>query len=65
MALPFRPPVYRTYFEAFQGIYKQGMGGFYKGNGIRCLHILMFHRLNTEMTLFTESNMSESMKALK
>jgi hypothetical protein len=59
MALPFRPPVYRTYFEAFQGIYKQGMGGFYKGNGIRCLHIFMFHRINTDVTLFSESNFAE------
>lgn len=65
MALPFRPPVYRTYFEAFQGIYKQGMAGFYKGNGIRCLHIFLFHRLNTDFTLYTESNLSEQMKIIK
>ena len=65
MALPFRPPVYRTYFEAFQGIYKQGLSGFYKGNGIRCLHIFLFHKFNTEMTLWAESQQSEFITALK
>jgi hypothetical protein len=65
MALPFRPPVYRTYFEAFQGIYKQGMSGFYKGNGIRCLHIFLFHRFNTDITLYTEANLNEQMKIIK
>ena len=41
------------------------MAGFYKGNGIRCLHILLFHRLNTDLTLYTESNLAEQMKVLK
>lgn len=58
MALPFKPPVYRNYFEAFQGIYKQGAAGFYKGNGIRCLHIFAFHKLNTDLTLGLEAQNS-------
>ncbi len=66
MALPFKPPVYRNYFEAFQGLYKQGYQGFYKGNGIRCLHILLFHKLNTEATLRLENASNEGfLKALK
>ena len=65
MALPFRPPVYRNYFEAFQGIYKQGLSGFYKGNGIRCLHIFLFHKLNTDLTLYSEANFGDHLKALK
>ena len=67
MALPFRAPVYRSYFEAFSGLYKQGMQSFYKGNGIRCLHICLFHKFNTDLTLLTErlSGENELLKALK
>jgi hypothetical protein len=65
MALPFRPPVYRNYFEAFQGIYKQGLSGFYKGNGIRCMHIFLFHKLNTDLTIYSETHWSEGLKQLK
>jgi hypothetical protein len=32
---PFRAPVYRTYYECISGLYKQGILGFYKGNGLR------------------------------
>jgi hypothetical protein len=62
MALPYKAPVYRTYFEAFQGIYKQGMRGFYKGNGARCLHIFLFQKLNTDLSLWSEANATELMK---
>lgn len=63
--MPYRAPVYRTYFEAIQGLYKQGLGGFYKGNGVRCLHIVLFHKLNTDLTLAAESKYPEEMKKLK
>lgn len=56
MALPYKAPVYRTYFESIHGLYKQGFPGFYKGNGIRCMHIFLFHKLNTDLTLWLESN---------
>jgi len=35
---PFRAPVYRTYYECIKGLYKQGIFGFYKGNGLRLVH---------------------------
>jgi hypothetical protein len=47
--LPFKAPVYRSYWECFQGIYRQGFTGFYKGNGVRSLHILLFHRMNSDL----------------
>lgn len=56
MSLPYKAPVYRNYFEAFLGLYKQGIRGFYKGNGIRCMHIALFHKLNTDLTIYTEAN---------
>lgn len=56
MSLPYKPPVYLTYFEAYLGLYKQGFRGFYKGNGIRCMHIFMFHKMNSDLTLYSESN---------
>lgn len=42
------------YFEAIAGLYKQGFRAYYKGNGIRCLHIILFHKLNTEMQLASD-----------
>jgi hypothetical protein len=65
MALPFKSPVYRNYFEAFQGIYKQGIRGFYKGNGVRCLHIFLFHKLNTEASMSLENTTNDLGKHLK
>ena len=65
MSLPFKAPVYRTYFEAFQGIYKEGLRGFYKGNGVRCLHIFLFHKLNTDVTILAESTFPQQFKKLK
>ena len=32
---PFRAPIYRTYWECVRGLHKQGILGFYKGNGLR------------------------------
>jgi hypothetical protein len=52
---PFKAPVYRSYWEAINGIYKQGIRGFYKGNGIRSLHILLFHRMNSDFTFWAAS----------
>eukprot|EP00347_Sterkiella_histriomuscorum_P016067 403354614 len=65
MALPYEAPVYRSYFEAYLGLYKQGLRGFYKGNGIRCLHIVLFHKLNTDLTIFTEQKFPQQVKQLK
>jgi hypothetical protein len=65
MNLPYRAPVYRNYFEAYLGLYKQGIRGFYKGNTVRCLHIVLFHRLNADMTILSESAFPEHMKRIK
>ena len=65
MSLPFKPPVYRTYFECFQGLYKQGVFGFYKGNGVRCMHIFMFHKLNSEFNFLSEELFPNYIKTIK
>jgi len=65
MNLPFRPLVYRSYWESIQGIYKQGAAGFYKGNGVRCLHIGLFHRLNADLNFGAEQAFPEQFKQLK
>ena len=39
---PYRAPIYQTYAECIQGLYKQGMLGFYKGNGFRVAHIFLY-----------------------
>ncbi|CDW89215.1 UNKNOWN [Stylonychia lemnae] len=65
MNLPYEAPVYRSYFEAYLGLYKQGIRGFYKGNGVRCLHLVLFHRLNTDLTLYSESTFPQQVKQLK
>lgn len=39
---PFRAPVYRTYWECIRGLHKQGILGFYKGNGVRLAHHYFF-----------------------
>ena len=57
MNTPYHAPVYRTYFEAYLGLYKQGLRGFYKGNFIRCQHIVLFHKFNTDLTLLFESKL--------
>ena len=44
----------RTYFECLQGLYKQGVGAFYKGNLTRAMHIMLFHKLQTDFTFQIE-----------
>ena len=63
--VPFRAPVYRSYWEAINGLYKQNLAGFYKGNGVRSFHILLFHRMNTDLTFWTESAFPNQIKAIK
>ena len=65
MTLPFRPLVYRSYWESMQGLYKQGNAGLYKGNGVRCLHIALFHRMNSDLTFATEAAFPDYVKQLK
>lgn len=65
MTLPFKAPVYRTYFESFQGLYKQGISGFYKGNGVRCVHILLFHKLNSDLNFASEAAFPDQIKQIK
>jgi len=39
---PYRAPVYQTYGECVRGLYRQGILGFYKGNGCRLAHIYLY-----------------------
>ena len=53
---PYRVPCYGNYAEAMKGLYREGTPyAFYKGNTVRALHILLFHKLNTELTFRMES----------
>jgi len=49
---PYRAPVYQTYLECIQGLYKQGILGFYKGNGCRIFHLFVFEYLRNNL-IFT------------
>eukprot|EP00347_Sterkiella_histriomuscorum_P014589 403360307 len=48
---PYRAPIYRSYWECIQGLSKQGVLGFYKGNGMRVLHIAMYSVIRTNMQM--------------
>jgi len=58
-------PVYRSYWETIQGLYKQHVRGFYKGNLIRSVHIFLFHKLNAELNTFAEQAWPETFKQIK
>jgi len=63
---PYRAASYNSYSEALKGLYKQGTPmSFYKGNGVRAIHILLFHKLNSEMTYKVESTIPTYWKQLK
>lgn len=63
---PFKPASYAATSEAVRGIYKQGPPlAFYKGNGVRSLHILLFHKLNTDFTYRAETLFGQSWQQLK
>lgn len=63
---PFRAASYKNYGESLKGLYKQGTPqAFYKGNGLRSIHILLFHKLNTEMTFGMEKIFGQHWKTIK
>lgn len=63
---PYRAASYSNYGEALKGLYKQGTPySFYKGNGVRALHIILFHKFNTEMTFKIEQLIPQQWKQLK
>ena len=63
---PFRPASYPTYAEALTGLYKQGTPrSFFKGNGVRSLHIILFHKLNTEASFTIEKVVPDYWKQIK
>ena len=39
---PYRAPIYLSYAECIKGLYRQGILGFYKGNGCRIAHIFAY-----------------------
>lgn len=49
--LPFKPSSYTNYMECTHGLMRQGILSFYKGNGIRCTHMLLFQYLRTDISL--------------
>lgn len=51
---PYRAPIYRKYWECIQGLYRQGILGFYKGNGIRVLHIFMYTIIRNDTQYFLD-----------
>ena len=63
---PYRAPSYASYGEALKGLYKQGTPqAFYKGNAVRAVHILMFHKLNTELIFKVEQIFPAEIKQIK
>ena len=49
-----------------RGLYKQGPPlSFYKGNGVRSLHILLFHKINTDFSFRYEQIFGLQWKQLK
>jgi hypothetical protein len=49
--IPFRAPVYSSYYEAFKGLSKQGYLGFYKGGLLGLLYT--FTNLSGKMRFIT------------
>lgn len=49
-----------------RGLYKQGTPqSFYKGNGVRSMHILLFHKLNADLSFRAESQFGKQWKEFK
>lgn len=49
-----------------RSLYKQGPPlAFYKGNGVRALHIFLFHKLNTDFAFRAEQMFGINWKAVK
>lgn len=53
MNKPYRAPVYQTYWECIQGLYRQGILGFYKGNGCRLFHIYFYGKIRNDLIYYT------------
>jgi hypothetical protein len=47
---PYRAPIYMSYAECINGLYKQGILGFYKGNGCRVIHVLLYDLIRNDVT---------------
>ena len=63
---PYKPSSYLSYNEALKGLFREGAPtSFYKGNGVRACHILLFHKLNTDLTFRVEQIFGPQWKALK
>ncbi|CAI2370784.1 unnamed protein product [Moneuplotes crassus] len=49
--LPYKPINVNTYMEATHALMRQGLTSFFKGNGIRCLHMCLFQYIRTDLSL--------------
>jgi len=52
---PYRAPIYRSYWECIQGLYRQGILGFYKGNGMRLAHVFLFLQVRLKMQFYFDT----------
>lgn len=52
--LPFKRTSYGNYLELTQSLLRQGLLSLYKGNGVRCMHLILFQYLKTDLGLRIE-----------
>jgi hypothetical protein len=38
--------------ECIQGLYRQGILGFYKGNGVRCAHVFLYQVFRNDVQFY-------------
>jgi hypothetical protein len=63
---PYKPSSFIDSTETMRGLFKQGPPlAFYKGNGVRALHIFLFHKLNTDLTFRAEKWFGLQWKTIK
>jgi hypothetical protein len=53
---PYQAPIYKSYSECIQGLYRQGLLGFYKGNGYRQFFNLTSSLCQVEMYYMIKKN---------
>ena len=63
--LPFKPASYNSYQECMRLLYRQGLSSMYKGNLVRSVHILAFHKANTFLAFQAESSFGLQWKKFK
>lgn len=63
---PFKPTSYLNYGEALKGLFREGSPwAFYKGNLTRSIHIVLYHKMNTNLTFGMEAAFGAKWKEIK